>query len=339
MGATGGAQTAALLLATFFMGHVTRTQHVDNNESHQGEDESGVAALDSNQFIQLLKPNKIAWDTELKTPEKKIPLDLLKRLSEIESYDELMSKLIEPGRRFVTRSFRSNPNILAATGTRQLKLGLTNTTNSKDIGRIFDKRAFCRPRRVPVHVPQPTDPMLIYQPMCIQIERCGGCCAHELFECVPSLLRNATRKVVALRYPHAGAEYFEFEKVTTIKIQRHARCKCQCKVQPEDCSAHQVFQKTLKKKKNHLGHFKGWRKLFTYKISDGVNPLSAKQLNICKIDQQSGEYISFFNHPRLQYGVSEIANANVQKLMNAAPERILTLAPAVYIFSAIRLHT
>lgn len=64
-----------------------------------------------------------------------------------------------------------------------------------EIGPIFDKRAFCHPRRQPVNIPQPKDATLIYQPMCIQIEKCGGCCSHELFECVPSIKKNATRKV------------------------------------------------------------------------------------------------------------------------------------------------
>lgn len=79
--------------------------------------------------------------------------------------------------------------------------------------------------------------------MCIQIERCGGCCAHQLFECVPSVKRNATRRVAALRYPGPGAEYFTFEIEAKVKVERHTKCKCQCKIQPEDCTPHQSYDK------------------------------------------------------------------------------------------------
>lgn len=222
---------------------------LDKNESSHPSQSSlpsseEVSVVDTTHYLE--RPDgttSASTDTHLKKLGKRIPLELLKQLQDVASYGELVRKAVEPGRQFSTRSFRSSISSSSLLPTNRLPKVRTNSTNPGEIGPIFDNRAFCQPRRVPVHVPQPADPMLIYQPMCIQIERCGGCCAHELFHCVPSLKRNATRKVVALRYPHAGAEFFEFEKVTTVKIERHARCKCQCKVQPEDCSIHQVYNK------------------------------------------------------------------------------------------------
>lgn len=224
-----------LLIAPPHVFHMLTHGFMDNNESLMPEDQSTSAeAIDTTgHYVQT--NDILGIEDHLLNLKKKIPMKLLKQLQDIVSYEELMQKVSGPGKKI---SYRS----LGKTSRRQGRKKNDNSSNP-ELGPIFDKRAFCQPRRVPVHVPQPTDPMLIYQPMCLQIERCGGCCAHELFRCVPALKRNASRKIVSLRYPHAGADFFEFEKVSTIKIERHIRCKCQCKIQPEDCTVHQVYLK------------------------------------------------------------------------------------------------
>lgn len=225
--------TVLLLLLTAPANVLTQS-FIENNESLLPDDDRSVETIDTSHYIE--KNSILSSENHLMKLNKKIPMKLLKQLNDISSYAELMQKMSEPGKRLAYRSLGK------ATKQKSRKKN-NNVTNAMELGPIFDKRAFCQPRRVPVHVPQPVDPMLIYQPMCLQIERCGGCCAHELFQCVASLKRNATRKIVSLRYPHAGADFFEFDKVATIKVERHVRCKCQCKVQPEDCTSHQVYLK------------------------------------------------------------------------------------------------
>ncbi|GAB6031094.1 hypothetical protein CHUAL_007902 [Chamberlinius hualienensis] len=192
-------------------------------------------------------------------PVKQIPTELLRRLKEITSMDELFEKMIEPTHTYRLRSLKSTNEVTSHRRYKKNKKTIKSRINNETVtldddeesvddpplefGPIFDKRAFCHPRRQPVNIPQPKDPTLIYQPMCIQIERCGGCCAHELFHCVPSVKRNASRKVVVLRYPHSGAEYFVFETVTKVRVERHTKCQCQCKIQPEDCSSHQIYDR------------------------------------------------------------------------------------------------
>lgn len=184
---------------------------------------------------------------------KQIPVHLLMQLKEISSMDELFDKMIQPTQRYKRRGLKSAVEFVRKGTRKNKKMTKTNYNETNldedsvespaEIGPIFDKRAFCHPRRQPVNIPQPKDATLIYQPMCIQIEKCGGCCSHELFECVPSIKKNATRKVIALRYPRAEAEYFLFESVARVRIERHIKCSCRCKVQPEDCSSRQIYDR------------------------------------------------------------------------------------------------
>jgi len=192
--------------------------------------------------------------------QHKIPVHLLMQLREIANMDELFEKMIEPSQRYKRRGLKSAKEFTKKRNRKNKKIGksiLNDTTinltdddgggggnnGGSDINPVFDKRAFCQPRRQPVDIPQPKDSTLIYQPPCLQIERCGGCCSHELFQCVPSSIKNVTRKVAALRYPHAEAEYFVLESLVRVRVERHTKCQCQCKTQPEDCSARQIYDR------------------------------------------------------------------------------------------------
>lgn len=183
---------------------------------------------------------------------QQIPMNILMKLKEITSMDELFEKMVEPSQRYKRRGLKSAD--YSRRGNKKnkkiTKSNLDDSSTENDYSNYrqegyphFDKRAFCHPRRQPVKVSQPKDATLIYLPMCIEIERCGGCCSHELFKCVPSDIKNATRRVFAMRYPRPEAEYFVIESKPRIQIERHTKCSCQCKVQPEDCSPQQIYDK------------------------------------------------------------------------------------------------
>ena len=55
--------------------------------------------------------------------------------------------------------------------------------------------AGCTPENVTVPLNQSSDPNVFIWPNCIRIERCGGCCNHDLLQCQPREIEMKKFKV------------------------------------------------------------------------------------------------------------------------------------------------
>lgn len=60
----------------------------------------------------------------------------------------------------------------------------------------YAEPALCKPELTTVSLNGSSDPNIFIFPNCIRIERCGGCCNHDLLECSPRDIEMKTFKVI-----------------------------------------------------------------------------------------------------------------------------------------------
>lgn len=60
---------------------------------------------------------------------------------------------------------------------------------------VTPKAAGCTPELKTVSLAQSDDPSILYIPQCTKVERCGGCCSHDLLSCQPQEIETLTFKV------------------------------------------------------------------------------------------------------------------------------------------------
>uniref|UniRef100_T1JHN3 Platelet-derived growth factor (PDGF) family profile domain-containing protein n=1 Tax=Strigamia maritima TaxID=126957 RepID=T1JHN3_STRMM len=100
--------------------------------------------------------------------------------------------------------------------------------------------AQCEPQLTPVVLDKSSDPSVIYFPSCTRVERCGGCCMHDLLACEPTKTEVLQVKVMVARY-QPGTEGFKQEGFKNLEIEKHSRCECRCKTKEEDCNGLQDY--------------------------------------------------------------------------------------------------
>lgn len=103
------------------------------------------------------------------------------------------------------------------------------------------KPALCQPELTTVELDLPNDDDgsgVFYYPTCTRVNRCGGCCSHELLSCQSMESERLKMSVVRTRY--VGAE-LQYDGLMEVKVKVDKKCRCDCRVKEEDCNTAQRY--------------------------------------------------------------------------------------------------
>ncbi|CAG0882034.1 unnamed protein product [Cyprideis torosa] len=120
--------------------------------------------------------------------------------------------------------------------------GVTFAAEDEDsMGRNSELRmplpAGCEPESQTVELDLPKNLSVYYYPTCTRVERCGGCCNHDLLECQPTETEELNMMIMVIpSSPHASPD------TMIMKVEAHKKCRCGCRTRPEHCNANQVYQ-------------------------------------------------------------------------------------------------
>ncbi|KAJ9595827.1 hypothetical protein L9F63_012982, partial [Diploptera punctata] len=109
-------------------------------------------------------------------------------------------------------------------------------------GVIMPKAAVCRPELVTVPLRTSADNSVFYYPPCARVERCGGCCSHDLLSCQPSATEFINYQVLATTFE--GGNKLRFIRKEIVTVEQHTKCKCDCKKKSSDCNSLQVYSES-----------------------------------------------------------------------------------------------
>ncbi|XP_050434472.1 vascular endothelial growth factor A-A-like isoform X2 [Adelges cooleyi] len=120
------------------------------------------------------------------------------------------------------------------------KLLGNDAANTIQNAALVPKAAGCSIENKTVSLKDSDDPSLYYSPPCTRVNRCGGCCSHELLACQPTEVEMIDFQVTVMQYNSDGA--FQVKEKKTVTVEQHNKCKCDCIVKEKDCSSSQTYR-------------------------------------------------------------------------------------------------
>jgi len=106
----------------------------------------------------------------------------------------------------------------------------------------YAETAICKPELTTVPLNQSSDPNIFILPNCVRIERCGGCCHHDLLECQPTHVEMKRMKVIQTTYQSSRRDVVG-EMI--VEVEKHTSCACGCKIKADHCNVKQYYQPSL----------------------------------------------------------------------------------------------
>ncbi|XP_071847388.1 vascular endothelial growth factor A-like isoform X9 [Apostichopus japonicus] len=152
--------------------------------------------------------------------ETKIPSSVLYDMGDIHSITELLISLP------ITANNGPSNNV---------DHGVSITSNLS--GEVeFPSLPACEPRATIVRTTSliAVNDDTIFWPHCLSIQRCGGCCNSDLFECVATETRDQTAELIRMEY-RSETMRLEWAGMTSLHFKEDVNCGCKCKVRPSDC--------------------------------------------------------------------------------------------------------
>ncbi len=156
-----------------------------------------------------------------------IPLDLARKLNDIADADQFLQLFVEDGAQYAPQasiSFR----------------GFARSEDQQSKTPPVPKPAVCLPELKTISLRDTNDRTLFYYPSCTRIERCGGCCTHESLMCDPIEKQYVNYTIHVTRYQ--GGSKMKYEGPKVITIEKHLKCKCDCRIKKKDCTSVQVYE-------------------------------------------------------------------------------------------------
>lgn len=104
---------------------------------------------------------------------------------------------------------------------------------------LIPKSAGCTVELQTISLKDTDDRSYYYYPSCTKVNRCVGCCAHDLLACQPTKKEELHFQVMVQRYNIEGK--FEFSEIKHVKVEQHLKCNCDCRVKEQHCNNLQKY--------------------------------------------------------------------------------------------------
>jgi len=152
------------------------------------------------------------------TSLREIPLNVIIELNRVRNVSELFSKFMPH------INMDEAQTLLATTGFQKPTL--------------IPKLAGCSLELQTVSLKDTDDRSLYYYPTCTRVNRCGGCCAHDLMACQPTKVDTLNFEVIVSQF---NGTHFSFVDRKIVSIDQHLKCKCECIIKQENCNSLQNY--------------------------------------------------------------------------------------------------
>ncbi|XP_039294685.1 uncharacterized protein LOC111046185 isoform X2 [Nilaparvata lugens] len=173
-----------------------------------------------------------------------IPIDVARKLNNVNSIDDFYKTFQMPQRRIpvVSAGFGSSLyGLVSKLRPSSLIAGRNGSpieTSSEGTAVIQPEFAPCQPEVRAVEIFKKASRQVVRVPSCIRIERCGGCCQHELLSCQPSEEEIVNFEVNLFTYGNGGFKPIGKE---IVPVKRHLKCEFKCKVKKHHCTPMQEY--------------------------------------------------------------------------------------------------
>uniref|UniRef100_A0A2H8TXP0 Vascular endothelial growth factor A n=1 Tax=Melanaphis sacchari TaxID=742174 RepID=A0A2H8TXP0_9HEMI len=162
---------------------------------------------------------------------REIPLNFIMELNQVTNVSDLFIKFIPD----------TNMNDAQKIYT---TIGFQNryAYDSEIKATLIPKAASCSIGLQTISLKDTDDLSLYYYPMCTRVNRCGGCCGHDLLACRPTEIETLNFEVMVLQYKGSpGSGKLEFKGRKSVSVDQHLNCKCDCIIEEENCTPLQVY--------------------------------------------------------------------------------------------------